>query len=212
MAEVLAAQERERARVARDLHDQVGQSLTSVLLALRLVEVALDDPRPDLPGARGHLGEVRELLTDALRDVRELAFELRPPLLDDFGLPAALERLIASVEERNDLDVTLAMEGLEGGDRLPADVETVAYRVVQEALTNVVRHAQASTARVSASGGPGFLRVTVIDDGVGFTPAEVAGPTLGLQGMRERAGLTSGRLRIDSRPGAGTSVLLEVPL
>jgi signal transduction histidine kinase len=212
VAEVLAAQEHERARVARDLHDQVGQSLTSALLALRLAEVALDDPRPDLPGVRRHLGDVRELLTDALRDVRELAFDLRPPVLDDLGLPAALERLTASVGERNDLEVTLDVDGFDGAARLPGAVETASYRVVQEALTNVVRHAHASSSRVSVARGRDRLRVTVDDDCVGFTPDPDAASALGLRGMHERAALAGGWLRIDSRPGAGTAVLLEVPL
>ena len=211
VADVLAAQERERARVSRDLHDQVGQGLTSVLLALRLADVALEDPRPDLPGAREHLRAVRELLTDALRDVRELAFELRPPMLDDLGLGAALERLTASVTERSDLTVLLDMETL-GGARLPTTVETAAYRVVQEALTNVVRHAQARKAEVFVSRDPGALRITVTDDGMGFTPGGETQRSLGLWGMRERAALAGGQLHIHSRRGDGTVVSLDVPL
>lgn len=209
--QVLAAQEAERARVARDLHDQVGQSLTSVLLALRLSDLALDADAPDVQAARSRLAQSRELVTDALRDVRELAFELRPPALDDLGVAAALERLTARVAAADPSAVTLHLDGLEQA-RLPADVEVVVYRIVQEALSNTVRHARAGHVAVTVALTGSELHVEVRDDGIGFDPAGAPATALGLAGMRERAALVRGRLIIGSVLGAGTTVRLEVPL
>jgi signal transduction histidine kinase len=209
--QVLAAQEAERARVARDLHDQIGQSLTSVLLALRLSDLALDADVPDVGAARSRLEQSRELVTDALRDVRELAFKLRPPALDDLGVAAALERLTERVAAADPSTVTLQLDGLAQA-RLPADVEVVVYRTVQEALSNAARHARARHVAVVVTLIGSKLHVEVRDDGAGFDPARVPATALGLAGMRERAALVQGRLQIDSASGAGTTVTLEVPL
>ncbi|MEO7555644.1 MAG: GAF domain-containing sensor histidine kinase [Acidimicrobiales bacterium] len=209
---ILAAQEAERARVSRDLHDDVGQALTSVLLALRLVESCLAGGQVDLDDARQRTEDVRDLVADALRRARQLAFDLRPTVLDDIGLLAALERLALDTTSRGDANVELATDGLADA-RLPPEVETVVYRVVQEALTNVIRHAGAPTASVTVIVAEGRVRALVEDDGVGFDP-DVA-PTrghLGVKGMAERADLMGGSLQLSSAPGAGTTVLLEVPL
>ncbi|HET7488877.1 MAG TPA: GAF domain-containing sensor histidine kinase [Acidimicrobiales bacterium] len=201
LAEVIAAQEAERARVARDLHDDVGQALTSVLLGLRLVE----DAGP-------YIEELRELVADALRRTRELAFELRPTVLDDIGLTAALERLTQAVGARAALPVGLAVTGLDAGERLDPAVETVVYRVAQEALTNVVRHAAASEASVTVAVGPARVRVLVEDDGAGFEPRHPPpGGHLGIEGMHERVALVGGTLQILSEPGRGTTVVAELP-
>lgn len=211
LARVIDAQEAERARVARDLHDQIGQSLTSVLLGLRLVDGSLSAEVPDLPDALSHMAEVRALVAQALEEVRQLAFDLRPTVLDDVGLVAAMRRLTSGVAERTGVRIDLVLEGLDDDTRLVSEVETVVYRVVQEALTNVARHAGASRTAVQLVGEDGGVRITVSDDGVGFDVGEGPLRSLGLAGMRERAALVGGRVDIGSTPGGGTTVVLEVP-
>lgn len=210
LAQVINAQEAERARVARDLHDDVGQALTSVLLGLRLVEGSLTRGSDDRDNARLRVADLRELVADALRRARQLAFELRPTVLDDVGLVPALERLTAGLAERTGITIDLA-SALGVDERLEPDVETVVYRVVQEALTNVVRHAGAATASVVLARTGGTVRALVEDDGRGFDPS-VADRHLGLEGMAERAELVGGRVDVTSAPGEGTSVVLEVPV
>ena len=209
---VLDAQEAERARVARDLHDQIGQSLTSVLLGLRLVETSLERDEPDLGDARQRTAEVRELVTDALADVRQLAFDLRPTVLDDVGLVAALRRLTGDLAARHGFAVDLSLDGVSEDGRFHTEVETVVYRVVQEALTNVVRHARADHVSVRLAQDRACLRAVVSDDGAGFDPAATGRRSLGLLGMRERATLVGGRVEVVSAPGAGTRMELEVPV
>lgn len=208
---VIAAQEAERARVARDLHDEVGQALTSVLLGLRLVDGALEGARPDLADARGRVEELRTLVAGALRSARQLAFELRPTVLDDVGLNPAIARLVADLGERHELQVELVADGLDDAERLPSTIETVVYRIVQESLTNIVRHARAHHVSVRVSRRDDRVRAVIEDDGVGFDDTR-KGRTLGLRGMAERASLVGGRLELTSSPGAGTTVALEVPL
>lgn len=205
---VIAAQEEERARVSRDLHDDIGQALTSVMLGLRLIgnpsEGGVDD------ATRVQFDELRDLIADALRRTRRLAFELRPSVLDDIGLEAALRRLATDVAERSGLTVDAIVDALPERD-VPSGVATVVYRVVQEALTNVVRHAGASTASVSVTVASGRLRVMVEDDGTGFDPDLPVDGHLGLQGMVERAELIGGTVRILSEPGSRTTIVLDVP-
>jgi signal transduction histidine kinase len=211
LGRVIGAQEAERARVARDLHDQIGQSLTSVLLGLRLVDGTLATDAPDLDDARAHTAEVRALVAQALDEVRRLAFDLRPTVLDDVGLVAALRRLASDHIERNGITVELRLVGLDDDTRLPSELETVVYRVVQEAVTNVARHAAASRADVVLSVEGHRVQATVVDDGVGFTVGDDELGSLGLAGMRERASLVGGRLDIISGLGEGTTVVLKVP-
>lgn len=208
---VIDAQEAERARVARDLHDQIGQALTSVLLGLRLVTDALQHDDPNLIDVRRRADDVRSLVLDALTDVRQLAFDLRPTVLDDVGLAAALRRLTDDVHSRHELDIALVIDGLADEARLAPEMETVVYRVVQEALTNVVRHADATTVRISVSATGPALRVRISDDGNGFDVADGPLRSLGLAGMTERAQLAGGTLRITSALGTGAVVELEVP-
>jgi signal transduction histidine kinase len=211
LGRVIDAQEAERARVARDLHDEIGQSLTSVLLGLRLVDGTLAGDAPDLDDARTHTAEVRALVAQALDEVRRLAFDLRPTVLDDVGLVAALRRLARGHTERSGVPVEVTLMGLDDDTRLPPEIETVVYRVVQEALTNVARHAEASRADVELTVSDQWVRATVADDGVGFTVDGGLLGSLGIAGMRERASLVDGHLEIISGPGTGTTVVLEVP-
>jgi signal transduction histidine kinase len=206
---VIAAQESERARVARDLHDDIGQALTSVLLGLRLLETPTE-PATERSHA-DRIDDLRRLVADALRRTRQLAFELRPTVLDDLGLAPAVQRLTADLAERSGLTVDVAVDGLPPREQLSSEISTVVYRVVQEALTNVVRHARASNVSVSLTAHGGRLRAVVEDDGDGFDPAAQTGQ-LGLQGMRERTELVGGTLQVVSSPGSGVSVVLDVPL
>ncbi len=212
LAAVIAAQESERARVSRDLHDDIGQALTSVLLGLRLIEGSDELDTADGAERPRRVDELRQLVADALRRTRRLAFDLRPTVLDDLGLAPALSRLVADVAERTGLVVDVVVDSVpEQGDLAP-EVATVVYRVVQEALTNVVRHAKASTASVAVTAFSGRLRALIEDDGMGFDPAEPPDGHLGLQGMKERAELVGGTIRVVSAPASGTTVVLEVPI
>ncbi len=201
---VVQAQETERQRLARELHDETGQALTSILLGLKPLEEALAD-HP----ARADLAELRKHVVNALQDVRRLAVELRPAVLDDFGLVPALERLIDSFAEQSEIRVDF--HSALGELRLPSEVETTLYRVVQESLTNIVKHADARNVSVSLARRDSTIAAVVEDDGAGFEPRAARAESVGLIGMRERLALLDGRLEVESRPGAGTTVVAEVP-
>jgi signal transduction histidine kinase len=203
---VVTAQELERRRLARELHDETGQALTSILLGLRGLEDVKDEA-----ALRASVAEVRELVRSTLQDVRRLAVELRPKVLDDFGLVAALERLTESFAEQTGIRVEF-VPNLQGSDRLPGEIETALYRIVQESLTNVVKHARAGNVSIVLTRKPVSVSVVVEDDGVGFEPGRETGDGIGLIGMRERVGLLGGRVVLESRPGAGTTFVAEVPL
>jgi signal transduction histidine kinase len=202
---VVEAQELERARLARELHDETGQALTSILLGLKPLEqtAATDE-------ARAAVASLRELVVSTLQDVRRLAVELRPSALDDFGLVTAVERLADTFRDQSGLQVDL--EAQLGEVRLPREVETALYRIIQEALTNIVKHAGASRVSILLTRRDGSVAAIVEDDGSGFDPSATSDDGLGLVGMRERVGLIDGRLRIESAAGSGTTVLAEVPL
>ncbi len=200
----VAAQEAERLRLARELHDETGQALTSMLLGLAIVE-RVGSPEE----MRSALGDLRELVVDTLQDVRRLAVELRPKALDDFGLVPALQRLGRSIREGGELDVQV--EARLRDERLPADVETAIYRIVQEALTNVIKHASARHVSVVLTRKNGEVSVVIEDDGSGFDPSTPVDGN-GILGMRERVELLDGHLDVDSTPGAGTTLVFDLPL
>ena len=199
------AQELERARLARELHDETGQALTSILLGLKPLEQAAESAE-----AREAVASVRELVVSTLQDVRRLAVELRPTALDDFGLVPAVERLADTFREQSGLDVDL--EAQLGEERLPSEAETTLYRVIQEALTNIVKHAGASRVSILLQRKRGAVVAVVEDDGAGFDPASTRDDALGLAGMRERVALAGGRLQVESSSGAGTTLVAEVPV
>jgi len=199
------AQEGERRRLARELHDETGQALTSILLGLSAVERA-----ESAEAAHAAAGELRKLVVETLQDVRRLAVELRPSALDDFGLAPALRRLGQTVREAGKLDVQV--EARLGEERLPADVETALYRIVQEALTNVVKHAGADHVSIVVTRKPESVVVMIEDDGRGFDLAQSSGDRLGLLGMRERVQLLDGSLVVEAAPGSGTTLIVELPL
>ena len=153
---------------------------------------------------------MRELVTTTLQDVRRLAVELRPKALDDFGLVPALERLTQTFAEQTGLAVDF--EPALAGERLPAEVETALYRIVQESLTNVVKHARARRVSVLLMRKDRAVVAVVEDDGRGFDPQAPRDGGFGLVGMRERVALLDGRLQVESREGAGTTLVVEVPL
>jgi len=204
MRRVVEAQELERRRLARELHDETGQALTSILLGLKTLERSVETKQ-----GRDGVAAVRDLVVATLQDVRRLAVELRPAALDDFGLAPALERLVETVRQDTPVDVDLEI-GI-GDERLPTDVETTMYRIVQEALTNIAKHAAATRISILLTRKERAVVVVVEDDGDGFDAAD---PTagLGLAGMRERVTLLGGQLRIETSPGRGTTIAAEVPL
>jgi signal transduction histidine kinase len=202
---VVTAQEAERHRLARELHDETGQALTSILLGLRSVEDA-----PDGEARTAAVGTLRSLVRETLQDVRQLAVDLRPTALDDFGLVPALERLAATFAESTGIAVDFEASLPPG--RLPPEVETALYRIVQEALTNIVKHARASRVSIVVARKPSSVTAVIEDDGVGFDLASARVDGLGLVGMRERVALLGGRLVIETDPDAGTTCMAEVPL
>ena len=200
---VVEAQELERRRLARELHDETGQALTSILLGLKAVEDARSGEQRDEAAA-----DLRQLVVSTLQDVRRLAVELRPKALDDFGLLPAVERLAQTFTEQ--VGIEADVEASLGDTRLPAEVETALYRLVQEALTNVIKHSRAQHVSISLVRRTRSVSAVIEDDGVGFTEPSRDG--IGLIGMRERVGLLDGRLEVESRPDHGTTIVAEVPL
>jgi two-component system, NarL family, sensor histidine kinase DevS len=202
---VVEGQELERRRLARELHDETGQALTSILLGLKALEERSKDP-----ASRAATEELRELVVSTLQDVRRLAVELRPSALDDFGLVAALERLAASFAEQTGISVDF--QTALADERLPEEVETALYRIVQESLTNVVKHAQARRVSILLARKDGAVKAVVEDDGQGFDSAEQTDDGYGLMGMRERLALLGGRLEVESGHDGGTTIAAEVPV
>jgi two-component system sensor histidine kinase UhpB len=200
---VLAAQEAERLRIAQELHDQVGQELTAVLLLLSRVQAQA--PK----GLSPELLEAQEAVRASLEDVRRIAVELRPEALDDLGLVSALAVLSQRFAERSGLHVTQRITP--HPPRLSPEAELVVYRVAQEALTNVARHSGADQAEMSLVAEDGRLTLTVSDRGKGLPMSQPPGS--GIRGMRERAGLVGGKLEIANNPSApGCHVRLDIPL
>ena len=204
-AAALAANE-ERANLARELHDSVTQALFSMGLTARALELLLDR---DPAAARDKLTELKELQKDALAEMRTLIFELRPQGLETDGLAQALRNHGAAVQGRTGLAVSVEVESEE---RLPLDIEEAFYRVAQEALHNVVKHANAHTARIELRRTGRKVRLTVEDDGIGFDPAEIARGHLGLIGMQQRAERIGAELEVGHRPGSGTRVRMTLAL
>ncbi|HTC33715.1 MAG TPA: sensor histidine kinase [Bryobacteraceae bacterium] len=200
-ARLVRAQEDERRALSRELHDEVAQAFSAVLME---AENLLDlDPAPKV---RAHLDSIRGVAENGMNEIRNMALLLRPSMLDDFGLLPALEWQAREIGKRTGLRIQVASE-LSG--ELPEEHKTCVYRVVQEALNNCARHAQASAVEVSVCSEAGQILVTVQDDGSGFDPQRVRG--LGLLGMEERARHLGGTFHIDSKPGRGTLLSVTLP-
>ncbi|MFN8635758.1 MAG: sensor histidine kinase [Chloroflexota bacterium] len=196
----------ERQRLSRELHDSVTQSLYGISLQAEAASRALT--AGDVDPAAANLQEIRETTQEALGEMRLLLFELRPPLLEERGLLGALESRLRAVEARAGL--TTALRG-DGAARLPPEVEQELYRLAQEALNNVLKHAHARHVGVELDITQERAVLEVADDGVGFEAALHGGGGFGLPGMRERAARLGGTLQVESAPGAGTRVRVEVP-
>ena len=203
---LLEMQENERRHIGRELHDEVGQLLTGLKLMLESIRRA----PPNV--IRVKLGTALEFVNEVMTQVRELSLQLRPTMLDDEGLLPALLWHIGRFSERTGVRVHFEHSGLDR--RFPTGVETTAYRIVQEALTNVARHAGVQDATVRVTADEEMLHICVEDRGVGFDPEEAlrAGGTLGLAGMRERVALLEGAFTLESAPGKGTRVIAALPI
>lgn len=206
LEKVITTQEDERRRIARELHDSASQNLTSLIVGLKNIEAICDDPR-----LRAQVDELRDVTAQTLDEVHDISTRLRPRILDDLGLAAALEHLTHEWQARYKLPVDLAIHI--GRERLPGVMETAIYRIVQESLTNAARHANARSISVLVERRAGAVVAVIEDDGSGFDSASITGDRhLGLVGMRERAELLGGNLTIESALGKGTSIFVQIPL
>lgn len=211
-ASVIKAQEEERKRIARELHDETSQSLTGLVIGIRMVQEIIPN---DLPEVIERLGNINDLAHATLNEVHTMAIRLRPSVLDDLGLAAALRSYSKEFSEITGIKVEMQLLGM--SQRLTPELETVLYRVVQEALTNVARHSGATNCRVTLKRRERSINGVIEDDGTGFDSQGVMmsdekGRGLGLHGMKERIELVGGSLEFDSRPNDGTSIFIEVPL
>lgn len=205
---ILQAQEEERKRVAREIHDGPAQILANVVLRADMADRRI--AKQEYEAARRELQEVKNLVRESLIDVRRIIFDLRPMSLDDLGLVPTLRKYLSTLEERHGLPVRLRVEGVER--RLDLAMEVALFRLIQESLNNVVKHAAATRAEVAVHFLPGAVSVEVADNGRGFDPASIGEGHYGIFGMRERVQLLKGQFALDSQPGKGTSVRFTVPI
>jgi len=210
---LVTAQEEERKRIAQELHDELGQALTAISLDLGSIEKALSSGTPS--GIKEHITDARSLADEVDERISEIALDLRPSLLDDLGLLPTLQWYLNRYSQRLGIEVSLDVQDLE--DRLPEEVETTLYRVIQEALTNIAKHAKANTVRLNLERSKDAIGVTIRDDGRGFDVKESQESLttlegVGLIGIRDRVSTLGGRAEIHSKPGQGTSIEIEIPL
>jgi signal transduction histidine kinase len=216
-ARVIMAQEEERKRVARELHDEAGQALTAVIIGLERGLASMPEQyAADLPiQPRQLISNLRDLAAQTLDEVRKLALELRPSVLDDLGLVAALRQYVRSTEERSGLPIHVWIVGWDDSDaRLPPEMETALFRIAQEALTNTIRHARASSVQLRLRRDTRAVTLEICDDGVGLesgTPPR-AGEHLGMFGMGERARLLGGEFHAGTVSPHGTMIQVRIPL
>jgi len=209
-SQIIQAQEQERQRIARELHDETSQVLTSLLISLTLLEESAETNE-----ARERIADTRALAHSTLRAIRNLSIDLRPSALDDLGLLPALRWYVKEYQKKCSIDVEFHATGFK--ERLPAEMETALYRIVQESLTNTAKHANANRVTISLKEEAASVRAKITDDGEGFdyeallkTPGQERG--LGLAGMNERAVLLDGTLNIHSTLGRGTIIEVSIPL
>ena len=200
------AQEEERRTISRELHDEVGQKLT----AMRMELGTLEHLRPTRGGEfEARLAEVKGLAEQSLHIIRDIAAGLRPSVLDDLGLPSAVKKQAREFSRRTGIAASVDVDG--PFETLRDPHRTYVYRILQEALTNCAKHSQATTVRISVVDRDGCIELTVVDDGVGFTPPTNVSPGLGLIGMEERVRELGGTLRVQAAPGSGTSIRAVIP-
>lgn len=202
---IINAQEEERRRIARELHDSASQSLTSLKVGLRMLENAVEG------SLRPQIHNLYQVASHTLEDIHNLAVQLRPIMLDDLGLVAALNRLVEEWQTFYHVPVDMFIRL--GDERLPNEIEVVLYRVIQESLTNVARHAQAHHVSILLERRGAEVRAIIEDDGIGFDRPKVhSGKHLGLLGMRERVELVGGQFSVETAPNQGTSIYIRIPL
>jgi len=202
--QVMTAQEEERARIARELHDETGQSLTALLVGLRTIEESTT-----MAQAAELAQRLRGIVTQTLDAVGRISRGLHPSILDDVGLAAAVTRHVQDFAHLHGIALDLRIDGLDA-EPLPPLVQTTVYRVLQEALTNVARHAGARSVNVRLVRDETMVELRVQDDGTGFEPGD--GRRLGLRGMRERAALLGGSVEVESQAGVGTVITAHLPV
>src|SRR6266853_4151202 len=209
-SQIINAQEQERQRIARELHDETSQVLTSLLISLAVLEESIESP-----DSRERIADTRALAHSTLRAIRTLSIDLRPSALDDLGLLPALRWYVKEYQKKCAIEVDLVAPGFK--ERLPAEMETALYRIVQESLTNTARHANASRVTITLKEETDRVYARITDDGQGFdyeallkTPGQERG--LGLAGMNERAVLLDGILNIHATPDQGTIIEVSIPL
>src|SRR5216684_5815215 len=209
-SQIIQAQEQERQRIARELHDETSQVLTSLLISLTLLEESVETQE-----ARERIADTRALAHSTLRAIRNLSIDLRPSALDDLGLLPALRWYVKEYQKKCSIEVEFHATGFK--ERLPAEMETALYRIVQECLTNTAKHANASRVTITLKEETDRVYARITDDGRGFdyeallkTPGQELG--LGLAGMHERAVLLDGTLDVHSVPGQGTTIEVNIPL
>jgi signal transduction histidine kinase len=211
----LAIQEEERRRIARELHDETAQSLTALALNMQALTELMDTSGVDNPDLKSMLAKTHAVAVRAGTELTKLIRELRPTLLDTLGLPAALRRLAEANLGAKGIEVTTEFQGLE--PRLPPQIELALFRITQEAISNIVRHAEARKANISVRCDDRECVLCVEDDGKGFDVSQITtidstGRGAGLFGMKERVTLIGGKCSIDSMPGSGTKVVAKVPV
>jgi len=209
---IIRAQEEERKRVAREIHDGPAQSMANLVLRTEICEKMLEK-QPE--GLRQELISLKEMVRSSLQDVRKIIFELRPMMLDDLGIIPALKRYIADFQQKN--GVAVEFEAINNNRiRLGSALEITVFRIFQEALSNVSKHARAATVSVYLEQAEGRINLRIKDDGQGFALAQAMdmgkGKSYGLLGMRERVELMQGELKIITRPGEGTDIFASIPL
>lgn len=201
---LIRAQEEERRRIGQEMHDTMGGAITLLKLTLYKMQTAVNEP------ARPMLEEINEIVDELADEVTTLSCTLRPGILAEAGLAAALESYFELYTRRANIRVNFGLDGANG--RFPEPVETTAYRIVQEALTNVARHAGVNEVKVTMEADHDVLRLRIEDHGGGFDPGKLARESSGILGMHDRAFLAGGTLTIDSSPGKGTLVTCDLPL
>lgn len=205
---ILHAQEEERKRVAREIHDGPAQSMANAILRAEIAEKVL--LQEGVERAKAELKELKGSIRDSLADVRRIIFDLRPMALDDLGLVPTVEKYIDGLTKKTTTKIQFMVRGLIA--RLPSALEVVLFRLIQESLTNIIKHAKASTAKVMLEFRQDFVHLLVEDDGIGFEFKDRSQLGYGLMGMKERVKLLRGEIKIATQPGRGTTICVHIPI
>ncbi len=206
-AQQMTLLEEERQRIARELHDEAGQALIGIKLGLQLLAHKVP---PEIPGLLEEVDRLRRQVNQSTAQLKGIAHALRPPILDELGLEVALNQCIADFQER--MAIAIHFESIDQLTRLPQEIETACYRIVQEALTNVARHAQANQVWIALISDASHVHLSIRDDGQGFDVRQSQRHGLGLLGMQERAKMLGGQIAVKSALNVGTAVTVEIPL